>query len=100
VIAQFVKHYTKTRRHSALGYITPVAAINGKQAAIFKARTAQIKPAQSQRRTRSQVQQAPSYIDAILVNKVQREPDAAGLDRSECAQPFSLSSAEPKSRFH
>ncbi|KAK1548252.1 hypothetical protein Q3G72_029300 [Acer saccharum] len=77
MIAEFVENYNETRLHSGLGYITPFAARNGEQAAIFEARTAKIQQAQSQRKTRSQAQQASSDIDAILVDKLQPQFDAA-----------------------
>jgi transposase InsO family protein len=54
MIAEFVKNYNETRLHSALGYITPFAAMNGEQTAIFEARAVKIQQAQSQRKIRSQ----------------------------------------------
>lgn len=60
LIAGFVEHYNTTRLHSAIGYITPLDKLLGKEKAIFAARDQKLAQARQQRKINRQNQQAHS----------------------------------------
>lgn len=49
VVAGFVKHYNTERLHSAIGYVTPIDKLNGKEKAIFAERDRQLQAARERR---------------------------------------------------
>jgi putative transposase len=58
VIANFVEHYNNVRLHSAIGYVTPMDRLQGRQEAIWRNRDEKLARAREQRaerRTRTAV---------------------------------------------
>ena len=51
VIGEFITHYNDVRLHSAIGYITPTAMLEGRSAAIREERARKLKLAQERRRS-------------------------------------------------
>ena len=56
LVDQFVQHYNHTRLHSAIGYVTPVDRLAGRQAAIFAARDQKLAAARERRAARRKQQ--------------------------------------------
>jgi transposase InsO family protein len=50
VVAAFVAYYNEQRLHSALGYVTPRAMLDGRRAEIFEDRTRKLTEARQARR--------------------------------------------------
>jgi putative transposase len=56
VVARYVEHYNTVRLHSALGYITPQAKLEGREKAIFDARDQKLDAARERRKQERQAQ--------------------------------------------
>ncbi|MEO1369240.1 MAG: integrase core domain-containing protein, partial [Acidobacteriota bacterium] len=54
VVGRFVDHYNNVRLHSAIGYITPVDMLAGREREIWQARDQKLEAAREQRRLRRQ----------------------------------------------
>ncbi len=49
IVSKYITLYNEQRLHSALGYITPMDKLNGKEQAVFDARTEKLKNARQNR---------------------------------------------------
>lgn len=56
LVAAYVEHYNSVRLHSAIGYITPQAKLEGREAAIFAERQHRLAQARAARLTAYQIQ--------------------------------------------
>src|SRR5205085_8405641 len=56
VVARYVEHYNTVRLHSAIGYITPQAKLEGREKAIFDARDRKLEAARERRKQQRQAQ--------------------------------------------
>ena len=56
VVAGFVKHYNTERLHSAIGYITPVDKLHGKEKALFAERDRRLQAARERRAVNRQAE--------------------------------------------
>lgn len=54
VVAEFVEHYNTVRLHSAIGYVTPHAKLNGQEKEIWERRDRKLEAARELRRKRRQ----------------------------------------------
>lgn len=52
VVSDFVRHYNEVRLHSAIGYVTPIAKMNGLEKQIWAERDRKLEQARDQRRQR------------------------------------------------
>ena len=50
VVFEYIRYYNQVRLHSAIGYITPIDKLNGKEKQIFKLRDHRLEEARKQRR--------------------------------------------------
>jgi len=58
-VGEYVDHYNAERLHSAIGYVTPLDMLEGRQAAIHAQRDAKLEAAREQRRQTRQLNQQP-----------------------------------------
>jgi putative transposase len=58
VVARYVEHYNTVRLHSAIGYITPQAKLEGRDQAIFAERDRKLEAARERRKQQRQAQRA------------------------------------------
>lgn len=57
VVAEYIRYYNHERLHSAIGYITPIDKLNGKEKSIFDLREKRLEIARQKRRNKnSQIQ--------------------------------------------
>jgi transposase InsO family protein len=56
VVARYVEHYNTVRLHSAIGYITPQAKLEGREKEIFQARDQKLETARESRKQERQAQ--------------------------------------------
>jgi putative transposase len=56
VVAEFVEHYNTVRLHSAIGYLTPQAQLEGRAEQIWKDRDAKLEAARERRREKRAAQ--------------------------------------------
>jgi transposase InsO family protein len=56
VVARYVAHYNTVRLHSAIGYVTPQAKLEGREKAIFDARDQKLETARERRKQQRQAQ--------------------------------------------
>jgi putative transposase len=56
VVARYVEHYNNVRLHSAIGYVTPLAKLEGRDRAIFDARDRKLDAARERRKQQRQAQ--------------------------------------------
>lgn len=54
LVAEYVEHYNTVRLHSAIGYITPVDKLNGRENDIFKERDRKLEDARNKRKVKRQ----------------------------------------------
>jgi putative transposase len=54
IVARYVEHYNSVRLHSAIGYITPQAKLQGRDKEIFAARDRKLEEARERRKTKRQ----------------------------------------------
>lgn len=54
VISKFVEHYNRVRLHSAIGYVTPAALLEGREKEIWASRDRKLETAREHRRLRRQ----------------------------------------------
>jgi putative transposase len=54
VVAGYVEHYNTVRRHSAIGYVTPLARLEGRAQAIFAERDRKLEAARERRKQQRQ----------------------------------------------
>ncbi len=66
VVANFVEHYNTVRLHSATGYITPEACLEGRGKQIFKERDAKLEAARVARKAKRQQQQSSAPVASRL----------------------------------
>ena len=52
VVADFISHYNMVRLHSAIGYVTPEAKLEGRDKQIFKERDAKLEMARAERKAK------------------------------------------------
>ena len=58
IVADYVKHYNEVRLHSAIGYVTPLTKLLGKEQEVFTSRDQKLEAARERRRERRQQQVA------------------------------------------
>lgn len=58
IVADYVKHYNEVRLHSAIGYVTPLTKLLGKEREVFTSRDQKLEAAREKRRERRQQQAA------------------------------------------
>jgi len=63
VVARYIKHYNSVRLNSAIGYVAPLAKLEGKEKEIFKERDRKLEKAREARKKKRQ--KAPSLSDGI-----------------------------------
>ena len=56
VVAEFVEHYNTVRLHSAIGYVTPQAKLEGRAEQIWKDRDTKLEAARERRREKRAAQ--------------------------------------------
>jgi len=52
LVARYVKHYNEVRLHSAIGYVPPMAKLEGREEAIFEERDCKLEAAREKRKLR------------------------------------------------
>jgi len=57
IVADYVKHYNEVRLHSAIGYVTPLTKLLGKEREVFTSRDQKLETARENRRERRQRRQ-------------------------------------------
>jgi putative transposase len=62
-VSGFIKTYNTERLHSAIGYITPIDKLNGKEEEIFKARDAKLEAARAARKMKREAQIALASME-------------------------------------
>ncbi|MCI0414624.1 integrase core domain-containing protein [bacterium] len=67
IVSEFVTHYNERRLHSAIGYITPLAKLEGREKQIFAERDRKLEAAREQRRIARQAA-AQSISEQLLQN--------------------------------
>jgi putative transposase len=82
LIQTYVDRYNTVRLHSAIGYVTPEAMLNGQQAAIHAARDQKLEAARRQRQARRQ-QVGESLLIPVCHDKIaapgETEAGTAGM---------------------
>jgi hypothetical protein len=63
VVARYIKHYNSVRLNSAIGYVAPLAKLEGRDTEIFKMRDRKLETAREARKKRRR--QALSYREEI-----------------------------------
>lgn len=58
VVGEYISHYNNVRLNSAIGYIAPIAKLEGRDKQIFKERDAKLEAAREARRIKRQQQKA------------------------------------------
>ena len=81
LVAEYVGHYNRIRLHSAIGYVTPLAKLEGREPQIFAERDRKLEAARSQRQIRRQQARA-----------AEPSPDPKGLPLPPIAGPAGESS--------
>ena len=82
IVDAFVRHYNEVRLHSALGYITPKAMAEGRQATIYAERDAKLTAARAVRAwtTPNKKSPAPSPVfspgSGITIRSLTNTPDS------------------------
>jgi len=71
LVGRYVDHYNQVRLHSAIGYVAPLAKLEGHEAQIFAERDRKLEEARRQRQLRRQAAFAP------LADRVGNSPTAA-----------------------
>jgi transposase InsO family protein len=56
IVARYVEHYNSVRLHSAIGYLTPQAKMDGREKEIFDARDRKLDEARERRKQQRQAQ--------------------------------------------
>jgi putative transposase len=64
VVTKFIEYYNSTRLHSAIGYVTPLDKLNGREQEIFKVRDEKLEAARAARK----VQRERQFASAALIN--------------------------------
>src|SRR5262249_29195685 len=54
LVGRYVNHYNRVRLHSAIGYVAPLAKLEGREAQIFAERDRKLEAARRQRQRRRQ----------------------------------------------
>ena len=54
LVSRYVEHYNTVRLHSAIGYVTPLEKLQGREPQIFAARDSKLEEARRQRQLRRQ----------------------------------------------
>ena len=54
LVARYVDHYNRVRLHSAIGYVAPLAKLEGRESRIFAERDRKLEEARRQRQLRRQ----------------------------------------------
>ena len=67
-VARFVADYNNSRLHSAIGYVTPRAKLEGREQQIFRARAAKLEAARAERQIKRQ--QAHNQAVAVTASAV------------------------------
>lgn len=76
VVEEFVIHYNTVRLHSAIGYVTPEAKLEGRDQQIFKERDTKLEAARALRKEKRQQQRACPYV-AKEMNSARPSPTGA-----------------------
>lgn len=67
LVAGYVEHYNEVRLHSALGFVTPRAKLEGHQAEIFAARDRKLEAARERRKLRRQTARKEVVVETPCV---------------------------------
>jgi transposase InsO family protein len=73
IVSQFVVEYNERRLHSAIGYVTPQAKLEGREQQIFKDRDRKLEAARAARAVkRQQARSQDNYLTPEVVNSISR----------------------------
>lgn len=81
IVGRFVEHYNGVRLHSALGYVAPLDALNGRAATIHAERDRKLEAAREQRRLRRAAERAATAGDGHAVDGARRRGGSSGTPR-------------------
>lgn len=70
LVSKFVEYYNTKRLHSAIGYITPLDKLNGKEQEIFKARDKKLEAAREVRKQQREQEFLAAQTNNMLGNQV------------------------------
>ena len=65
VVSRFVEYYNTVRLHSAIGYITPLDKLRGREQIIFAARDRKLQEARKKRSAKRQRALQPASAEAV-----------------------------------
>lgn len=88
IVTKYVHEYNEVRLHSALGYVTPLDKLLGREQAIFDERDRKLEEARAQRAQRRQQRQLrePGLLDDAIL-ETDRAEDTALRGRNRSADP-------------
>ena len=88
IVRKYVHEYNEVRLHSALGYVTPLDKLLGREQAIFDERDRKLEEARAQRAQRRQQRQLrePGLLDDAIL-ETDRAEDTALRGRNRSADP-------------
>lgn len=92
LVTEFVNHYNTARLHSAIGYVTPAAVLEGRAAAIHAARQRKLEAARLRRTNKGDL--TPHRKETILTPAGETETGSAGAqpDRGIAGRGFDAKS--------
>jgi len=68
LVARWVEHYNQVRLHSALGYITPVDKLAGREATIYAERDRKLEASRERRQAKRQAGRAAPVAEPALAS--------------------------------
>jgi hypothetical protein len=76
IIGKYVEHYNTVRLHSAIGYVTPAAMLQGRQAEILQERDRKLEEARAKRQQR---RKQTAEMRATMAEPGETEAGSAGM---------------------
>jgi putative transposase len=67
IVARFVEHYNTVRLHSAIGYVTPMDKLEGREPVIFAERDRKLEEARERRKTKRRARQQETLATATAL---------------------------------